>query len=67
MTKRTLPYFGQMIRITLRNGKKIEFRDTKIQRKDRGRFIAIFDRSYRILAEFASEDVLECLERSILP
>ncbi len=56
-----------MIQITLKDGKTVEFPDSQIQRKSCGQFIAIFDRRYRILAEFPLEDVLECLEKPILP
>ncbi len=67
MAQHSPSHFGLTIRITLKDGRTVEFRDSRIQRKDRDRLVAIFDRRYTILAEFPSEEVLECLEQPVSP
>ncbi len=44
--------------ILLRNGKKLQFDDASVQKKDQGKIVAIYDRrTYRIIAEFQADQV----------
>jgi hypothetical protein len=41
-----------MVKITLKNGRSYEFPGTRIQVKDGGRLLAVYDKRYVIIAEF---------------
>ncbi len=51
-----------MIRVTFKDGKTKSFSNVRLQHKDHDRVIALFDKDYKIVAEFRSEDVVEWLE-----
>jgi hypothetical protein len=55
------------LKIVLKNNKRMEFSEVGIQSKDGGRVLAVFDRNYRIVAEFLlnSIDTIEQLEPSV--
>ncbi len=44
-------------RIVLRGAKEITFANSRLQLKDEGRIIAVFDHRYRIVAEFPSHEI----------
>ncbi len=49
------------ITIVLKNGQKHEFQNADVQKKDNGRFTAVYDLStFRILAEFKADQILMC-------
>jgi hypothetical protein len=49
------------VSIILKNGQKYEFQDADIQKKDNGKFTAVYNTStYRILAEYKADQILMC-------
>ncbi len=47
-----------LVTILLKNGKKFEYSNADIQKKDNGRSTAVFDTStFRVIAEFKAEQI----------
>ena len=53
---------ASMVKITLKNGRSYEFPGARIQVKDGGRLLAIYDKRYVIIAEFPVSLVREYRE-----
>ena len=53
---------GRMkVTIVLKNGQRHEFENAAIQKKDNGRYTAVYDSSsFRIIAEFKAEQISMC-------
>ena len=57
-----------MVKITLKNGRSYEFPGGRIQVKDGGRMLAVYDKRYVIIAEFPASLVREYREEpAVIP